>query len=173
MVRHRGSGLLFTLIAFGMAIGSRPAHGQTISFLRPLNGVDPQVSTPGGGRVAADASGVYVGLDKGVLAKFDSHGNVLWTRATGAYDLYGPAADGAGVYVSGRIYNQPNPVTYFLRRYDGDGKSCGLARPRRGSTQLLMPAAFMWPERWLGRRPPLYMCASTTRAAQSSGPARS
>jgi hypothetical protein len=39
MVRHRGSRLLFTLIALGMAIGSRPTHGQTISFLRPLSGV--------------------------------------------------------------------------------------------------------------------------------------
>src|ERR1017187_7108272 len=121
MVRRRGSSLLFTLIALGMAIGSRPAHGQTISFLRPLNGVDPKASTPGGGTVAADASGVYVGLDGGVLAKFDSHGNVLWTRTTGAYNLFGPASGGAGVYVSGRIYNQPNPIVYFLRRYDAGG----------------------------------------------------
>ena len=121
MVRRRGSSLLFTLIALGMAIGSRPAHGQTISFLRPLNGVDPKASTPGGGTVAADASGVYVGLDGGVLAKFDSHGNVLWTRTTGANNLFGPASGGAGVYVSGRIYNQPNPIVYFLRRYDAGG----------------------------------------------------
>jgi uncharacterized protein (TIGR03437 family) len=122
MVRHRGSSLLFTLIALGVAISSRPAHGQTISFLRSLNGVDPQASTPGvGGVVATDASGIYVALDNGVLAKFDSHGNVLWTRVTGAYGLFGPAADGAGVYVSGRMYNEPNPVTYFLRRYDADG----------------------------------------------------
>ena len=83
--------------------------------------MDPNASTPGVGGIAADASGVYVGLDKGVLAKFDSHGNVLWTRATGAYNLWGPAADGAGVYVAGRIYNEPNPIVYFLRRYDADG----------------------------------------------------
>ncbi|HXP83193.1 MAG TPA: PQQ-binding-like beta-propeller repeat protein [Bryobacteraceae bacterium] len=121
MVRHRGSGLLFTLIALGMAIGSRPAHGQTISFLHPLSGVDPNASSPGVGGIAADTSGVYVVLDRGVLAKFDSHGNVLWTRATGAYNLWGPAADGAGVYVSGRIYNEPNPVAYFVRRYDPGG----------------------------------------------------
>jgi uncharacterized protein (TIGR03437 family) len=121
MVRHRGSGLLFTMIALGVAIGSRPAHGQTISFLRPLNGMDPNVSTPGGGGIAADASGVYVGLDRGVLAKFDSHGNLLWTRATGANNFWGPAADGAGVYVAGRIYNEPNPIVYFLRRYDANG----------------------------------------------------
>ncbi len=117
----RGSDLMFSLIALGVAIGSRPAHGQTISFLRSLIGVDPKASTPGVGRAAADASGVYVGLDVGVLAKFDSHGNELWTRATGAYGLLGPASGGAGVYVSGRVYNQPNPVTYFLRRYDADG----------------------------------------------------
>ena len=36
MVRHRGSGLLFALIALGMAIGSRPAHAQTISFSSAL-----------------------------------------------------------------------------------------------------------------------------------------
>ena len=121
MVRHRGFSLLFMLIAVGMAIGSHPAHAQTISFLRPLTGVNPNVSTPGVGGIAADASGVYVVLDGGVLAKFDSHGNVLWTRATGAYNLFGPASDGTGVYVSGRIYDQPNPIVYFLRRYDADG----------------------------------------------------
>ena len=64
MVRHRGSSLLFTLIALAVAIGSRPARGQTLSFLHPLSGgafgslSDGVIA--GAGALAADASGVYV-----------------------------------------------------------------------------------------------------------------
>jgi uncharacterized protein (TIGR03437 family) len=121
MVRHRGFSLLFTLIALAVAIGSWPARGQTLSFLHPLSG-GPDASLYGvtsGAAVAADASGVYVAGAKG-LAKYDSHGNTLWTRAfIAGEDVWGPVADGAGVYVVGRIYN-PN-FQPFVRRYDADG----------------------------------------------------
>ena len=118
MVRHRGSSLLFTLIALGVAIGSRPAHGQTISFLHPLSGVPLSggVVVPlHGSAVAADASGVYVVGDLG-FAKYDSHGNELWTRVA---QVRGPMADGTGLYVVGRTYD-PN-FHGFVRRYDADG----------------------------------------------------
>jgi len=121
MVRQCGSGLLFALIALGVVIGSRPAHGQTISFLHPLSG-GPDASlypVTGGASVAADASGVYVTGATG-LAKYDSLGNTLWTRAfTAGEDVWSPVADGAGVYVVGRIYN-PN-FQPFVRRYDASG----------------------------------------------------
>ena len=122
MIRHRSSRLLFTLIALGVAIGSRPAHGQTISFLRPLSGSAFGTPSNGGiagaGALAADASGVYVVGAKG-LVKYDSNGNELWTRPFGAGEqIWSPTADGAGVYVVGRTYN---PYVRFLRRYDGHG----------------------------------------------------
>ena len=42
------------------------------------------------------------------LVRYDSQGNELWTRAFGAGEqIWGPAADGAGVYVVGRILNLP------------------------------------------------------------------
>ena len=120
MVRHRGSSLLFMLIALAVATVSRPARGQTLSFLHPLSGGAFGSSLSNGviagtGALAADATGVYVVGAKG-LAKYDSQGNELWTRAFRAGEqVWGPAADGAGVYVVGRTNNP------FVRRYDADG----------------------------------------------------
>ena len=93
MVRHRGSSLLFALIALAVAICSRPTYGQTISFLRPLSSVplsNGVVVPLHAGAVAADASGVYVVGDIG-LAKYDSHGNELWTRPIGQIRKLSPA----------------------------------------------------------------------------------
>jgi hypothetical protein len=72
--------LAFTLIALGLAITTRPMHGQTISYFR-------QFSTPGiaaGATVTADTSGIYVfesrpvppgGHATGGIRKYDSRGD--------------------------------------------------------------------------------------------------
>jgi len=84
MLRHTCFGLVFMLVALGLAIGTRPMQGQTMSFFR-------QFTTPGMDRataVAADASGIYVAGHRPAqsifswrtdVRKYDSRGNELWT----------------------------------------------------------------------------------------------
>jgi len=114
------NGLAFTLIALGLAITTRPMHGQTISYFR-------QFTTPGMDRaagVAADASGIYVignrpspqGGSAGVR-KYDSRGNELWTREFSVSALGNPATDATGVYVLGVAGGGVN----VLRKYSAEG----------------------------------------------------
>ncbi|MBX9602907.1 MAG: hypothetical protein K2X35_18025 [Bryobacteraceae bacterium] len=112
MLRYTGP--LLTLIALGLSIGARPAHGQTMTFFR-------QFTTPGMDRataVAADASGIYVvgyrqcsqgRCEKAAVRKYDLLGTVLWTQeltastSKGETFLVSVAAHLTGVYVLGSI----------------------------------------------------------------------
>ncbi len=122
----RRFGLVFTLFA-GLAISTRPAQGQTISFFR-------QFSTPGFGgatAVAADASGVYVfgsrtapegGQATGGVRKYDSRGNEMWTREFRVpyrdMALRSPAVEATGVYVLAWLGGKPD---VWLRKYSSSG----------------------------------------------------
>jgi hypothetical protein len=93
-----------------------PAAAQTLQWARQF--ASPPNATF---QIAADSSGIYVagitmvalpgqtkinliGSD-GFLRKYDSAGNVLWTREFAPYNLvlfvYGVAVDSSGVYVVG------------------------------------------------------------------------
>jgi uncharacterized protein (TIGR03437 family) len=114
--------LVLTLIALGLAIATRPMHGQTISFLRQLG-----VSRVYGRSPAADASGVYVfGTER--YTKYDSGGNELWTREFsppegGRVTLISAAAADSAVYLVGTIYPSAAFVRSiaFVRKYDAYG----------------------------------------------------
>jgi|GEM_PF-784617 len=89
--------------------------------------------------VAAHEGGVYVtGFISGVLPgqtsagstdafvrKYDTDGNVLWTRqfgTTGLDEAACVAVDGSGVYVGGSVSSTPNHQdTAFVRKFDTDG----------------------------------------------------
>src|SRR3989454_283435 len=93
--------------------------------------------------VAVDASGAYVaGVTAGAfpgqtsagsadafVIKYDTSGNVLWTRQFGSssYDLaWGMALDASGAYVAGRTGGasgyEPDPSDdAFVRKYDASG----------------------------------------------------
>ncbi|MBI3933798.1 MAG: hypothetical protein HY316_03845, partial [Acidobacteria bacterium] len=94
--------------------------------------------------VAADSSGVYaVGYADGILPdldqvgkqdayirKYDSAGNVLWTRQFGSvFDdaATAVAADSTGIYVTGNAgpdlvdFTNSNRLDVFLRKYDASG----------------------------------------------------
>src|SRR2546427_309815 len=97
--------------------------------------------------VAVDASGAYVaGVTAGAfpgqtsagsadafVIKYDTSGNVLWTRQFGSssYDLaWGMALDASGAYVAGRTGGasgyEPDPSDdAFVRKYDAGGNLQG------------------------------------------------
>ena len=94
------------------------------------------------GRVAADATGVYVtghtvgvfegqagyGGSDGFVRKYDGEGEVLWTRQFGTTDdehMPQIAVDDSGVYVTGSILSgvpgEGNVKDVFLRKYGAGG----------------------------------------------------
>jgi uncharacterized protein (TIGR03437 family) len=118
--------LAHTLIALGLAITTRPMHGQTISYFR-------QFSTPGiaEATVTADASGIYVfesrparpgGNATGGIRKYDAQGNEFWTREFTVPHSYvslrKAAADATGVYVLVFLGGEP---VIWLRKYSSGG----------------------------------------------------
>src|SRR5262249_57039697 len=93
----------------------------------------------GAGGVAVDASGVYVVGTLGgnvpgkpspesFVRKYDSAGNVIWSRQMGvlgaqpgALGAAGIAVDASGVYVAGAVFSNVLPATAAVRKYDTSG----------------------------------------------------
>jgi len=112
--------MLFTIVALGLAIGAIPMRGQTISFFSHFSASGMDNATA----VAADSSGIYVfgnGPDRGAwMRKFDSMGNVLWTRefSSPAVQVFRAQAADTGVYVLG--FGGPT-TDFVLRKYSAAG----------------------------------------------------
>ena len=79
------------------------------------------------GTTGGSLGGPSAGLSDIFLARYDSLGNLLWTRQTGkeeSDDCRGISADGLGnVYISGGVlgYNQGPSGEAFVSRYDSEG----------------------------------------------------
>ena len=133
MTRHQYCGLAFILI--GLAISTRPADAQTISFLRQIVTSEGSDGATG---VVADATGIYVaGYTTAPLAlservfvrKYDLGGAELWTRRFGGpLDVAGKIAlDDTGIYMvgnaSGALPGQRSAGGFdaFVRKYDEGG----------------------------------------------------
>jgi len=120
-------GLAITLFALGLAITTRPMHGQTISFFRQFTTAGMDRATA----VAADASGIYVIGNRSAsqgrpgvagIRKYDSRSNILWTReitppAPGSVVAGKVLADTTGIYVFGYV----DGPSRFLSKYSLDG----------------------------------------------------
>ncbi|HSB14829.1 MAG TPA: hypothetical protein VLE22_10235 [Bryobacteraceae bacterium] len=139
-------GAFLILIVLGSSVTVRAARGQEISFLREVFNDEPRgvavdasgVYVVGGGFVrkfnvngnnlwnrswpnsagiVAEAGGVYVVGDAGLLRKYDTRGNQLWTQQIDAWPK-AVAADVTGVYVG--VYT-PGSGTNFVRKYTSNG----------------------------------------------------
>ena len=99
--------MLITKIAIVLSTLAGPVFGQTISFVRELNGIRYQQATA---TAAVDATGVYmVGWEgaspssgTGLIRKHDAQGNELWSRRLENKRLSSVAVGAAGgIYVAG------------------------------------------------------------------------
>ncbi|MBI2817594.1 MAG: hypothetical protein HYX72_11710 [Acidobacteria bacterium] len=135
---------VLTVLLFLVAL-SIPARAQNIQFTRQFG----SISNDGAGKVAVDATGVYVvGSTWGALpgqtftgrvgpytdafvCKYDANGNVLWVRQFGSTvsdGATGVAVDATGIYVvgytAGALPGQPTSAEgqgAFIRKYDPTG----------------------------------------------------
>jgi hypothetical protein len=84
------------------------------------------------GTTGGDLAGAFGGFRDGFLRKYDSGGNVLWTRqfgTDGPDDAYAVAAGGLGVFVAGQTYGTfpgqtkltPGLYDAYLIKYDASG----------------------------------------------------
>src|SRR5262245_6017431 len=107
-----------------MAIGTLPAHGQTMSFFRQFP--DSKINA---GFAVVDASGIYVISNdacRADVSKYDYNGNELWTREFNSFPCMNTvraAIDATGLYVlvSNRENRRDFVPQFLLRKYSVDG----------------------------------------------------
>jgi len=127
MPRRQHVGLVLTIFAVGLAIGTLPARGQTISLFRQFS--DPKISSSAA--LAADPSGIYVigwpADCEAAVGKYDYTGTELWTRKftvpLACVGALRAAVDATGLYVLASNYDHrsfQNPQ-FLLRKFSEDG----------------------------------------------------
>ena len=131
---------LFLMMAAVILLAPAMAFSQTVEWSRRTGTIGMDESFG----VAVDSSGVYtvgyaagelpdldtVGKQDAFIRKFDSAGNVLWTRQFGSvfHDAANAvAADLSGIYVAGNVgpqladFTNANRLDGFLRKYSVNG----------------------------------------------------